>query len=78
MSLPARHLAVVGVATVATVGSLWFQYGLGLYPCTLCWYQRVLMYPIVVIGVVALAGAQPLQRTAVAPLALAGFSVAGY
>jgi disulfide bond formation protein DsbB len=36
------------------------------------------MYPIVVIGVVALAGAQPLQRTAVAPLALAGFSVAGY
>ena len=78
MSLPARHLAVVGVATVATVGSLWFQYGLGLYPCTLCWYQRVLMYPIVVIGVVALAGAQPLQRTAVAPLALAGVSVAGY
>jgi disulfide bond formation protein DsbB len=78
MRAAVRHLAVVGVATVATVGSLWFQYGLGLYPCTLCWYQRVLMYPIVAIGIVAMVTGQPLLRTAIGPLALGGFAIAGY
>ncbi len=73
-----RRIAVVSVAATATVGSLWFQYGLGLYPCTLCWYQRVLMYPIVAIGAVALLVDQPLHRTAIGPLALGGFAIAGY
>jgi disulfide bond formation protein DsbB len=42
----ALGLALV-VATVATAGSLWLSYGAHFVPCTLCWYQRVAMYPLV-------------------------------
>ncbi|MYL51173.1 disulfide bond formation protein B [Halobacillus litoralis] len=34
---------------VATVGSLFFSEVLGYAPCELCWYQRILMYPLVLI-----------------------------
>lgn len=30
-------------------GSLYFQYILHFQPCVLCWYQRIAMYPLVVI-----------------------------
>ncbi|MBM7571464.1 disulfide oxidoreductase [Aquibacillus albus] len=34
---------------VATLGSLFFSEILGFIPCELCWYQRILMYPLVFI-----------------------------
>lgn len=37
------------VAAIATGGSLWFSEGAGFPPCELCWYQRIAMYPLVVI-----------------------------
>lgn len=37
------------IAVIATAGSLLYQYGLGLFPCELCWYQRILMYPLVIV-----------------------------
>ena len=37
------------VATLATIGSLFFSEIAGFTPFTLCWYQRVAMYPLVVI-----------------------------
>lgn len=33
---------------IAVVGSLFFSERMGFIPCTLCWYQRILMYPLVV------------------------------
>ena len=42
------------VSFVATLGSLYFSEVRGYEPCTLCWYQRILMYPIVLISGVAL------------------------
>ena len=33
------------VATVATLGSLYFSEVLGFVPCELCWWQRIFMYP---------------------------------
>ncbi|KXH79310.1 disulfide oxidoreductase [Sporosarcina sp. HYO08] len=39
---------------IATLGSLYFSEVRGFEPCTLCWYQRILMYPIVLIGGIAL------------------------
>lgn len=39
---------------VATIGSLYFSEILGYIPCELCWIQRILMYPIVVISSVAI------------------------
>lgn len=37
------------VATTATAGSLFFSNGLHLPPCTLCWWQRIFMFPLVLI-----------------------------
>lgn len=52
------------IATIATAGSLWFSLGLGLVPCRLCWYQRILMYPLVVIlGVATIEGRATVYRT---------------
>ncbi|MFB6177736.1 MAG: disulfide bond formation protein B, partial [Halobaculum sp.] len=41
------------VALVATAGSLYFSEVMGLIPCELCWVQRILMYPLVVVLAVA-------------------------
>jgi disulfide bond formation protein DsbB len=66
------------VAVVATAGSLYFSEILGLIPCELCWYQRILMYPLVlVVGVAALEDRPGVYRTAL-PLSVAGASVAAY
>ncbi|HEX7064693.1 MAG TPA: disulfide oxidoreductase [Bacillales bacterium] len=36
-------------AIVATGGSLYFSEIAGFVPCELCWYQRILMYPLVIL-----------------------------
>lgn len=41
-------------AFVATAGSLFYSEVVGYVPCELCWYQRILMYPLVVIYGVAM------------------------
>ncbi|WP_226038038.1 disulfide oxidoreductase [Aquibacillus saliphilus] len=38
---------------VATLGSLFFSEIMNFIPCELCWYQRILMYPLVIIYGVA-------------------------
>ena len=66
------------VAVVATAGSLYFSLGLGLVPCELCWYQRILMYPLVlVLGVAALENRRRGFLTAL-PLSILGVVVAAY
>jgi disulfide bond formation protein DsbB len=43
------------VALAAMLGSLFYSDVLGWEPCRLCWYQRILMYPLVLIlGIAAL------------------------
>jgi disulfide bond formation protein DsbB len=37
------------VATVTTLGSLYYSEHAGFVPCELCWYQRILMYPLVIV-----------------------------
>lgn len=68
-----------GVAAIATVGSLIYSLGYDLIPCDLCWYQRIAMYPLVLIlGVAAyrkdLAGA----RWFGLPVATVGALIASY
>ncbi|MCA0983875.1 disulfide bond formation protein B [Halobacillus yeomjeoni] len=41
-------------ALVATAGSLFFSEVLGYEPCEFCWYQRILMYPLVIVYGVSL------------------------
>jgi disulfide bond formation protein DsbB len=51
------------VALLATMGSLYFSEIAHFEPCRLCWYQRIAMYPLVVIlGIAAVrrdAGVRP-------------------
>ncbi|MEB3751322.1 disulfide oxidoreductase [Geobacillus icigianus] len=42
-------LAAWVTALVATLGSLYFSEVLGFIPCDLCWFQRIFMYPQVII-----------------------------
>ncbi|QGN07165.1 disulfide bond formation protein B [Halorhabdus sp. CBA1104] len=66
------------VALVATTGSLYLSLGLGLVPCRLCWYQRILMYPLVVVlGMAVVDGRRAVYRT-VLPLSVAGGAIAAY
>ena len=60
------------VSLVATLGSLYFSDIRGFEPCTLCWYQRILMYPIVLISGIAL-----FQKNARIALTTAVFATIG-
>jgi len=40
------------VASIATLGSLFFSEIMEFIPCSMCWYQRIFMYPLVVIFLV--------------------------
>lgn len=46
-------LAIWVVSLVATLGSLYFSEIRQYTPCEMCWYQRILMYPIVIMTTVA-------------------------
>jgi len=43
------------VSLIATSGSLFFSEVLKYIPCELCWYQRIFMYPLVILLGVASA-----------------------
>lgn len=66
------------IAAAGTLGSLFFSEVMGLKPCILCWYQRIFMYPLVVIFLVGLF---PLDRAVVRyalPVAVIGWGFAVY
>lgn len=42
------------VATIATLGSLFFSEIMQFVPCSMCWYQRIFMYPLVLIFLINL------------------------
>jgi len=66
------------VAVVATAGSLYFSEVAGFHPCDLCWYQRILMYPLVVVFAVGtLENRLSVWKTAL-PLSGLGVAVAAY
>lgn len=65
-------LAMWTVAVVATAGSLYFSEIRGYEPCELCWYQRILMYPLVLILAVAY-----LQKNTKIAVTTAVFSIIG-
>ncbi len=67
-----------GPAIAALLGSLYFSEIAGFIPCELCWYQRILMYPITVILLVGIFHDDWLVPRYVLPLSIAGMGVSTY
>ena len=42
------------IASCATLGSLFFSEIMSFVPCSMCWYQRIFMYPLVLIFLINL------------------------
>lgn len=73
--------ALVGgfsVALLAMLGSLYFSEIAHYTPCTLCWYQRIAMYPLVLLLGVAAWRRDPGIRLYAIPLATIGAVIAAY
>lgn len=66
------------VALTATLGSLYFSEVLHYIPCKLCWYQRILMYPLVVILGAAAVRKDYKQAIYVLPLSVIGGVISIY
>jgi disulfide bond formation protein DsbB len=63
---------------MAALGSIFFSEDMGITVCELCWYQRISMYPLVIILAIGLF---PYDRRVIryaAPLAVAGWLIALY
>lgn len=63
-------------ALAATLAALFIGEVLGRMPCTLCWYQRIAMFPLVVILGVAVWRDDFTIRLPAALLAMAGLALA--
>jgi len=66
------------VALIAMSGSLYLSEVAHLIPCSLCWYQRIAMYPLVfVLGVGTVRGDAGVWRYGM-PIAAVGLLIAAY
>jgi len=66
------------IVTAATLGSLFFSHVMEFAPCVLCWYQRICLFPLVII---LATGLFPFDKRVVSyalPLAIAGWLTALY
>ena len=66
------------VAATATAGSLYFSEHAHFIPCTLCWYQRIAMYPLSLLLLIAAIRRDRGIRWYVGPLAGAGAVISTY
>ena len=63
------------VASMSTLGALFFSEIMELPPCVLCWYQRIFMFPLVLLLPVGLFPFDARVVRYALPLALAGWLV---
>jgi disulfide bond formation protein DsbB len=71
-------LAAWLLVTAASLGSLFFSEVMELPPCSLCWYQRVFMFPLVLVLLMGLFPFDPKVARYALPLSAAGTLVALY
>lgn len=65
-------------SVIAMMGSLYFSEIMHFPPCVLCWYQRILMYPLVAIIATGIFLKDKKLPYYVLPLSLLGWGVAAY
>jgi len=66
------------IALIATAGSLSFSEIFGFVPCELCWFQRILMYPLVFILSIAIYKKDQNIDIYILPFTILGIIVSGY
>lgn len=66
------------MALLGTVGSLFFSEILKYPPCSLCWYQRIFLFPLVFVFGVGLWREDANYKFYAFPLALTGFIISLY
>jgi len=71
------YIALI-VAWTATLGSLYFSEIRHFIPCTLCWYQRILMYPLSIILLVGIIRRDQGIAYYVLPFSSVGILVSSY
>lgn len=65
-------------ALIATLGSLFFSEVMHLPPCVLCWYQRIMMYPLTLILTVGILLGDRRLRYYALPLSVIGLVISVY
>lgn len=80
MNLIKKNLLQIALlqATIATLGSLIFSEILKFPPCILCWYQRIFMYPLVIILAVGIWKKDKNLPYFVLPLSIIGLLISAY
>lgn len=66
------------VALLATAGALFLGEVMGMTPCVLCWYQRIAMFPLVIVLGIGLLDSDARSLRYALPLAWAGWAIALY
>jgi len=66
------------IAWVALLGSLYFSEVQHFVPCALCWYQRILMYPLAALLVIGLLRRDEGLAVYLLPFSIIGIGVASY
>lgn len=66
------------IAVIATSGSLFFSEVLKYTPCNLCWYQRILMYPLSILLLIATVKQDRNISAYVLPLSILGGLISTY
>jgi disulfide bond formation protein DsbB len=66
------------VALTCTLGSLYMSEVAHFIPCELCWYQRICMYPLAVLLLVAAVKHSPVIARATLPLIAIGATISTY
>ena len=66
------------VAATAMLGSLYFSEVAHFTPCRLCWYQRICMYPLTIVTLLAALANDRMVCRYVLPLPLVGACVSVY
>ncbi len=66
------------IVSISTLGSLFFSEIMKFAPCVLCWYQRICLFPLVLIFSIGLFSFDKSVVKFALPLALAGWFIALY
>ena len=63
------------VATTSTLGSLFYSEVIHFPPCELCWFQRIFMYPLSILLLIAAIRKEAVAKIYTLPLAVIGLGI---